>query len=192
MTLYIFDMGGVVAMDTDVFPAVSDHLQITTEAFDAFAGPRLTMLMDGSITTEEFWAHFSVQYGAAVQEELFAKYFNPRLDRGVVAILLMLKKESRVVCGTNTLAPHYDYLEPRGYYDLFDAVYASHKMGVSKPRLEFYRYILETEDVTPEEVVFIDDFTENVRAAEMLGIRSILFRDAAGLRSEIKKMGVED
>ena len=181
-------MGGVVAVDTDVFPAVSDHLGMTVESFAELAGPGLVLLMDGAITAEEFWTNFSTQTGLAVQEELLAKYFNPRLDPDVVAIIRMLKRKNRVVCGTNTLDPHYDYLEPRGYYDLFDAVYASNKMGVSKPRPEFYRSILDTEDVTPGQAVFIDDFAENVHAAEAMGISSILFRDAAGLQSEIEKL----
>ena len=49
-----------------------------------------------------------------------------------------------------------------GYYDLFDAVYASNKMGVSKPHQDFYRYILMSEGVKPEDTVFIDDSEEYV------------------------------
>lgn len=189
MTLFIFDMGGVVAANTDVFPAVCRHLGMTAEAFEALAGPGLVMLMDGAISTEDFWRRFSDRCGSAVQEELFAKFFTPRLDPDVVAILQTLKKQNRVVCGTNTLDAHYDVLKPCGYYDLFDAVYASNKMGVSKPRPAFYRTILAAEGVVPGEAVFIDDFVENVRAARALGMPSILFRDAAGLRSELHRMG---
>ena len=122
-----------------------------------------------------------------MEEELFAKHFNPRLDQNVVAILKQLRNRARVVCGTNTFDPHYDYLAPRGYYDLFDAVYASNKMGVSKPHPDFYRHILTAEGVTPADAVFIDDAEVNVRAAEELGIRSILFKDASGLQTEIDR-----
>jgi HAD superfamily hydrolase (TIGR01509 family) len=188
MTLYIFDMGGVVALDTDVFPTLSEHLKLTPEFFFEVTGPGLALLMDGLITAKEFWANFSAKTGITVQEELFVKYFKPRLDRVMTAFIQMLKKESRVVCGTNTMDPHYDYLKPRGYYDIFDAVYASNKIGVSKPRPEFYRYILDAEGVEPQHTVFIDDFEENVRAAEALGISSILFKNAVGLRSAIEKM----
>ncbi len=119
--------------------------------------------------------------------DLFARYFNPGLDQGVVALLSRLKSSNRVVCGTNVFDSHYDYLVPHGYYDLFDAVYASNKMGMSKPHLEFYRHILNTEGVRPEDAVFIDDDETNVRAAEKLGIRSILFRDTERLKSEIEQ-----
>ena len=186
MTLYIFDMGGVVATDTDVFPTVHDHLGMTAEQFYAFAGSSLESLLDGAITGDEFWARFSSKCHTPVKEDLFAKYFNPDLDQDVVAILLQLKSSARVVCGTNVFDSHYDYLVPRGYYDLFDAVYASNKMGVSKPHAKFYRHILNTEGLRPEDAVFIDDDETNVLAAEKLGIRSILFRDAERLRSEIE------
>ena len=185
MKLYIFDMGEVVAFNTDVFPTVCDHLGMTAEQFIGFAGSSLQMLMDGVITADEFWARFSSKHGALITEELFVKYFNPRLDHDVAAIVSQLKKGARVVCGTNTFDPHYDYLAPRGYYDLFDAVYASNKMGVSKPHPEFYQHILKAEGMRPQDAVFIDDAETNVRAAEKLGIRSILFRGSDRLRSEI-------
>ena len=130
---------------------------------------------------------FSSRIGKKVSEDLFAKFFNPRLDLNVTAILKQLKDNARVVCGTNTFDSHYDYLVLGGYYDLFDAVYASNKMGVSKPHRDFYRYILMSEGVNPEDTVFIDDTEENVISAEKLGIRSIWFKDSVRLRSDIER-----
>jgi HAD superfamily hydrolase (TIGR01509 family) len=187
MTLYIFDMGGVVAADTDVFPDVCDHLGLTVERFYELAGPNLERLLDGAITSDEFWARFSSIYGSPVKEDLFAKYFNPRLDQNMVAILARLKKSTRVVCGTNVFDSHYNYLDPRGYYELFDAVYASNKMGVSKPHSIFFQHILSAERIKPEDVIFIDDDQVNVLAAEKLGIRSILFRESEKLKFEIEQ-----
>jgi putative hydrolase of the HAD superfamily len=187
MTLYIFDMGGVVARNTDVFPAVYDHLGMIAEQFHAFAGSSLESLLDNAITGDAFWARFSSKSHIPVKEDLFARYFKPDLDQAVAAIILRLKRRARVVCGTNVFDSHYEYLLPRGYYDLFDAVYASNKMGVSKPHAKFYRYILDTEGVRPEDAVFIDDDETNVCAAEKVGIPSILFKDSEKLRSEIEK-----
>jgi putative hydrolase of the HAD superfamily len=187
MALYIFDMGGVVAYNTDVFPSVFNHLSITAEQFYGFAGSSLERLLNGEISTDDFWRRFSSKIGKKVTEELFAKFFNPRLDLDVVAILKQLKDNARVICGTNTFDPHYDYLMLGGYYDLFDAVYASNKMGVSKPHRDFYRYILMSEGVKPEDAVFIDDTEGNVISAEKLGIRSIWFKDSTRLRTDIER-----
>jgi len=187
MALYIFDMGGVVAYNTDVFPSVFNHLKITAEQFYGFAGSSLERLLNGEISADDFWMRFSSRIGKKVSEDLFAKFFNPRLDLDVTAILKQLKDNARVVCGTNTFDSHYDYLVLGGYYDLFDAVYASNKMGVSKPHRDFYRYILMSEGVKPEDTVFIDDTEENVISAEKLGIHSIWFKNSTRLRSDIER-----
>ncbi|MGD8881929.1 MAG: HAD family phosphatase [Desulfobacterales bacterium] len=186
MTVYIFDMGGVVAYNTDVFPEVFAYLDITGEQFSAFAGQDLQKLFAGNVTPDEFWRSFSARYGKRVDEELFGKFFNPALDQGVIEIIKQLKADSRVVCGTNTFDPHYDYLMSRGNYDIFDAVFASNKIGLSKPHPDFYRYILEKERIKPEGAIFVDDFPENVSAATKLGIASILFTDSQSLAQQLK------
>ena len=186
MAVYIFDMGGVVAYNTDVFPDVFAYLGITDEQFLIFAGQDFEKLFTGKVSPDEFWRRFSARYGKTVKEELFSKFFNPKMDQGVVKIIEQLKVDSRVVCGTNTFDPHYDYLMSRGSYDIFDAVFASNKIGLSKPHPEFYTHILKKEGIEPEYAIFVDDVEENVSAASKLGITSILFTDSQFLARQLK------
>jgi HAD superfamily hydrolase (TIGR01549 family) len=186
--LYIFDMGGVLAYNTDVFPDVFGFLGITSEQFSNLAGKDMERFLNGEVTTDEFWSSFSIRYGKKVKEELFGKFFSPRLDQGVMEIIKQLKNDSRVVCGTNTFDPHYDYLSEHGYYDIFDAVFASNKIGVSKPNPDFYRYILNDEGIKPEDALFVDDSEVNVSAAEKLQIKSVLFKDSHSLGHHIKRL----
>ena len=186
VTLYIFDMGGVVARNNDVFPDILSDLDITREEFLMFAGENLEKLMNGKVSTDEFWAQFSRRYGREVKEELFGKFFHPSIDREVIALIRQVKARSRVVCGTNTYDPHYDYHLSRGHYVIFDAVFASNKIGLSKPDPEFYRYILRNEGVNPENTFFVDDEEVNVLSAERMGINATLFRDSKSLGLQIK------
>jgi HAD superfamily hydrolase (TIGR01509 family) len=186
VTLYIFDMGGVVSRNADVFPDVFSYLDITEKEFLTFAGENLEKLMNGMVSTDEFWAQFSRRYGREVKEELFGKFFHPSLDREVIALISQVKAHSRVVCGTNTFDPHYDYHLSRGHYAIFDAVFASNKIGLSKPDPEFYRYILKNERVNPENTFFVDDEEVNVLSAERVGINVTLFRDSNSLGLQIK------
>jgi putative hydrolase of the HAD superfamily len=186
VTLYIFDMGGVVARNTDVFPDVLSYLDITLEEFLTFAGENLEKLFNGKVSTDEFWARFSRRYGREVKEELFGKFFHPSIDREVIALIRQVKARSRVVCGTNTFDPHYDYHLSRRHYGIFDAVFASNKIGLSKPDPEFYRYILKNEGVNPENTFFVDDTEVNVLSAERMGINATLFRDSKSLGLQIK------
>lgn len=186
VTLYIFDMGGVVARNTDVFPDVLSYLDITREEFLTFAGENLEKLLNGKVSTDEFWARFSRRYGREVKEELFGKFFHSSIDREVMDLIKQLKGRSRVVCGTNTLDPHYDYHLSRGHYDIFDAVFASNKIGLSKPDPEFYRYILKNEGVNPENAFFVDDTEVNVLSADRMGINATLFTDSKSLSLQIE------
>lgn len=186
MTLFIFDMGGVVARDADVFPDVLATLAITPQEFLVFAGEDLEKLFNGKVSIDAFWTRFSGRYGREVQEDLFGKFFRPSLDPKVIDLLSRLKAHARVVCGTNTFDPHYDYHLSHGHYAIFDAVFASNKMGLSKPDPVFYRYILEKEAVKPEDAFFVDDTEANVLSAGQMGIHAILFRDSGSLDLQIK------
>jgi FMN phosphatase YigB (HAD superfamily) len=186
VTLYIFDMGGVVSRNADVFPDVFSYLDITEEEFLTFAGENLEKLMNGMVSTDEFWAQFSRRYGREVKEELLGKFFHPSLDREVIAQISQVKACSRVICGTNTFDPHYDYHLGQGHYAIFDAVFASNKIGLSKPDPEFYRYILKNEGVNPENTFFVDDSEVNVLSAERLGMNVHLFRDSKSLGLQMK------
>jgi putative hydrolase of the HAD superfamily len=186
VTLYIFDMGGVVARNCDVFPDILSHLDLSKEEFLTFAGENLERLFTGTVSAAQFWARFSRSYGIEVKEELFGKFFHPTLDPEVIALIRQVKAGLRVVCGTNTFDPHYDYHSSQGHYGFFDAVYSSNKIGFAKPDSAFYRYILAQERIDPENAFFVDDAEVNVLSAERLGISTVLFRDCRSLRIQMK------
>ena len=105
----------------------------------------------------------------------FSTFFNPKLNPAMVYLIEHLKQYHRVVCGTNTIAAHYAHHVEHGDYGGFDVVYASHIMGIAKPRVEFYEHILTSEGVTASQAVFIDDRLENVKAARQINMRAIHF-----------------
>jgi putative hydrolase of the HAD superfamily len=185
-TLYIFDMGGVLCCNFNDIPVISDYLGITEENFFIYSGENFRELLDGKIDSKEFWVRFSLRYGKKVEEELFGKFFNPGIIQGTKDIIKQLKRDSRVICGTNTIDSHYYYLLNQGHYDIFDEVYASNLMGTSKPDPDFYRYILKKEGIRPENTVFVDDMEENIVSAQKIGINSILFTDSDSLKQQIK------
>ena len=179
-------MGGVLCHDFNDIPVISNYLGITEENFFIYTGENFRKLLDGKINSNEFWVRFSLRYGKKVEEELFGKFFNPGIIRETKDIIKQLKSNSRVVCGTNTIDSHYYYLLNQGVYDIFDEVHASNSMGISKPDLDFYRYILKKEGIKPENTIFVDDTEENIISAQKIGINSILFTDSNSLKQQIK------
>ena len=201
--LFIFDMGGVVAGNVTTLPGMMDRLGLQTMEFleccgvsagvaapSVFDHGLLADIQAGKIGSPGFWESFRANAarllgaGAALDrveavtrsENLWETCFHPELIPGTVALISDLKaKGHRVVCGTNTLDVHYWTHRSRGDYDGFDAVYASHQMGVIKPQGGFWAQILAVEGVEASEAVFIDDHPSNVEGARGQGIKSFLF-----------------
>jgi putative hydrolase of the HAD superfamily len=57
----------------------------------------------------------------------------------------------------------------------------------AKPDPACYNHALETLGADARDVVFIDDRGENVTAAAALGLRSVLFTDALGMRAAVTR-----
>jgi len=186
--LYIFDMGGVVSRNTNVAPEIAAHLDFNGAKMIEFARDDFIALTTGAISAGEFARRFSAKIGRTFEEDLLTRFFDPELDREVVAIIDGLKKQARVVAGTNTITPHYDLHLQKGHYEIFDAVYASHLIGLAKPDPAFYSYILDQERCSPEKAVFIDDFQANVEAARRFGIHALLFTGAEKLKKDLNAL----
>jgi len=189
--LYIFDMGGVVSRNTSVVPDISAYLEFNGAEMIEFAWDDFEALTTGAIPVEEFTRRFSLKSGRAVEDDLLTRFFHPELDLDVVNTIDNLKNGARVVAGTNTITPHYDLHLQKGDYEIFDAVYASHQMGLAKPDPDFYTYILDREGFSPEQAVFVDDVPANVEAAEKLGIHSFVFTNAEKLKKDLNALKLQ-
>jgi putative hydrolase of the HAD superfamily len=80
-----------------------------------------------------------------------------------------------------------------GYEAHFDREFYSCRMGLAKPKVEFFRAVLDAIVLPPSRVLFIDDHARNVEAASDLGIHAALFPYGAGalmLRCTLQEFGV--
>ena len=185
IALYIFDIGGVVSFDGASERRAARILGIPLRELYTRSEPEFQELTTGGITPEEFWRKVSRKIGRPIEEELFAACFRPRLNRPVARLVRRLRRVARVVAGTNTVEPHYRIHQDRGDYDIFDAVYASCRMGLAKPDPAFFCHILEREGRQAEQSLFVDDREENVHAAAGLGMSALLFTSARRLEREL-------
>lgn len=190
-------MGGVLVKNFDISLPLLEYLgHPGKDLFNLSPAVRkaITEHSTGAISEKEFWKIFQADTGYKVEDEsdsLLTKFFKPILDKGTEDIIKELKAEkTRVVCGTNVIDGHYEYLIKHGLYSIFDKVYASHLIGYAKPDPSFLKKIMEEEKCSPSEVFFIDDMPENVIVAEGLGIKSCCFDSARGLREKLKKSGL--
>lgn len=175
--LYIFDMGGVVLKNVFEMSEILKAHKIDMNLMSLYRDPLMDDYSSGKIDEPQYWEKFNAKYGTEITAPQWGLRFNPELDKKMVDFIEYLKGSNRVVCGSNTIAPHWQCSVGRGDYKCFHKVYASHLMGVAKPNVQFWKHILNEEGYSATSTIFIDDFSENIRAAESLGIKSILFKD---------------
>lgn len=193
--LFIFDMGGVIIRNHNVAQKLSKYLGSDTDIihnYDKDASKALFLHSEGKISEDEFWREFSKITKIKVpkyEDTLLGKFFNPVIDEPTIEVIKELKnKGKRVVCGTNVIDSHYDIHIKLKQYDIFDKVYASNKMHIAKPKVDFFKEICKEEKANPENVFFTDDVQKNVDAALSCGIKAFLYTDANQLKKQLKSL----
>lgn len=188
--LFIFDIGDVVIRGIHILGKVAESESLPVDEFFDDYRRYDAPLMDGFIPTSAYWEHVRHKFGIQVDGDPFAREFNPTLNAEMLPVLERLRADRvRMVCGSNTFAPHWEIIEEIGALRYFDATYASHLMGVSKPSSLFYRHILEREGFSPEQTYFVDDNEDNIQSASAMGIRCLLYADgvAESAASKLQK-----
>jgi putative hydrolase of the HAD superfamily len=95
-----------------------------------------------------------------------------------------------VYCLSNMPGETFAQLErDHDFWDAFDGLVVSYRIGHCKPEPAIYEHLLKTFDLDPRETVFIDDVPVNVEAAEALGIRGILFRGVEATEAALRAIG---
>lgn len=77
-----------------------------------------------------------------------------------------------------------------GLVPLFAAFFSSCWVGAVKPARRIYEVARDMSQAEPARSVFIDDRPQNLAPAAALGMRTILFEDAAQLRRDLAALGV--
>ncbi len=187
--LFIFDMGGVMCTNTNVVEAICKKLDLEKGDFFHFAkSENFLKIQSGEMKMDEFWQRFSEESGMDVKEDYFEILFQPQRNEDMYQLVNQLRKETRVVAGTNTIDPHYLKHLKNGDYDVFEKVYPSNLIGIAKPNPAFFRTILEKEQCLPSEAVFIDDDTQNVESAADIGLTAIHFTSYEELKQRLTEL----
>lgn len=180
-----FDFGGVIIRQNQQ-QAVERFKQIglldAEERLGAYTQQGIFgQLEEGKITAEDFRWQLSLLIGRAVTIEdcsyAWRGYCDELPQRNLEA-LQRLRREGyglSILSNTNpfmmgwALSQDFDG-NGHSLADYVDALYLSYQMKVMKPSAEIFRRVLEAEGVRPEELLFVDDSSHNISAAQELGI----------------------
>jgi epoxide hydrolase-like predicted phosphatase len=89
---------------------------------------------------------------------------------------------------TNTFAEFRPTLERDLDLQMFDAVVESYAVGARKPEPEIYEAMAAALGVDNAEIVYLDDFAQNLAPAQELGWRTIHVTDVAAALDELDRI----
>lgn len=111
-----------------------------------------------------------------------------------VELVQQIKTRYRLILLSNTNTMHMDAIykvNGKEIFELlFEKIYLSHEIGLRKPDLDCYEFVLNDAGLLAAETVFIDDSITNIKGAEAAGIKSILAREPLDtwIESELIKL----
>lgn len=152
---------------------------------------------DAGLSDREFWDRIAGDCGQpepspALLKQLVALDASrmERANEATLGLVRQLRRQAvRVGILSNAPYPIAKAIRRSEWGSLFDFIAFSCDHGICKPSRGIYRDVLVRLDVPHEDVAFIDDRRENVRAAELLGVRGIVWKGAEDAEKRLKELG---
>lgn len=118
--------------------------------------------------------------------ESWHKYLKPIEEN--VSFLYHLKSKGKKLYVLSNFHEHaFNYIRSLySFFELFDGMVISYQVKLLKPEKEIYILLIDNYNLIPEQTIFIDDSLENVKAAEKVGIKGILYLNPEQLRKQLE------
>ena len=182
-----FDLGGVVlalSYEQAVKRFEEVGLKDARQQLDAFEQRGIFGdLESGRITAEDFRRALSKMVGRELTADECYQAWHGYVDhvpkRNLQALLSLRARGYRVCLLSNTNPYMMQWADkdfdgeghPISYF--FDALYLSYQCKVMKPRREIFELMLQGQQSTPEETLFVDDGRRNVEMAASMGMQTL-------------------
>jgi len=212
---FIFDFGGVLVEKTFVLKNLFDMMEADLKtSIPRLENPKVRKwkrsLSSGRISSQEFLEKIlekfyypsQPQNGALLSKKINLEYYVELwfdlysqvtdFSEDMAEVIERLHHAGYTVSlMSNTHDIHAKSNLLKGFYDNFDHVFLSNEIGLIKPDLEKYKYVLNKLDTKPKRCVFIDDKIQNLVPARQLGIIVIRFESFEMFRKQLSKLGIE-
>ena len=192
----VLDVGGVLLRTEDdssrrdlerkhdLSPGASEKLVFGSEA--ALASTI------GAVGPNVIWQNVADELSLSPEAlEDFKRAFwqGDQFDKELIDFLIEMRDDYTTALLTNAwkyardeLAENFDIREGQ----TVDYILISSELGVAKPDEEIYHILKEKLNCDFEEILFVDDFEENIKAAQELGNNTIHFKPEMDLIKTIK------
>ena len=193
-----FDIGGVLGSngwDREQRAAAAQHFGLDVTEVEDRHGEAVAMLEQGRMPLDEYLRctvfHRPRPFEPTAFKAFMLAQSTPFPETIDLARALARTGRYRLMTINNEAAELNQYrLERFGLRDIFITFFSSCWVGILKPARRIYEVALAMSQAEAEGSVFIDDRERNLEPARALGMRTIRFTDALGLRQELAAMGV--
>ncbi len=190
----IFDFGGPILHSSgwrDVFNSYDGYYNLPPGTVDKIMDDYLKVAHAGDCTT--FDQFFEMEkYQSPLDANQLTQIWDETddaltIDQDMVNLIKSYKSDYKIALLSNFTNDLVEVLERFKIAHLFDAVVNSSIIKTPKPYPGAYWHTLEQIKLAPEQTVFIDDLPLNVRGAEEVGIKGILYENFQQTKSELEK-----
>ena len=141
----------------------------------------------GSITHDDFYKGIATLTGMPEQEiRDFMKQTPPNLEL-LEYIEKNLKPLYKIGFLSNVASNMMDELFSKEQQSLFDDVVLSFEVGMAKPQTEIFELAAKRLGVSTTECVFIDDLKAYLDAADIVGMKTLLYEDFSTFKLKLEK-----
>jgi glucose-1-phosphatase len=181
----IFDLGGVL-LNLDYQATIDQFKQLGVKNFDHFfTQAEQVHLFDrfdkGEISVEDFREELRQLSGVPMSDEEIDDAWNAMIldvPQQQLPLLELVRDHYRIFLLSNTNAIHipffFNYLRVAHGYEsmeqIFEKQYLSFEIGMRKPDLDIFDYVLRENGLNPSETLFIDDTRGHVNGSLRAGI----------------------
>jgi len=194
----LFDIGGVLGSngwDGEQRQAAVEHFDLDASEFQYRHEETVGALEAGEITLDEYLDVTVFAEERSFSREDFTRFMfaqsMPWPDSIGLARELADTRLVRLATLNNESAElNCHRIDRFGLRDIFPTFFTSCWIGVRKPTHAIYERVLGMTQADPRRTVFIDDRLQNLTPARALGVRTIHFRSATQLRSDLAEIGL--
>jgi len=197
VTIILFDLGGVL-FELSGIQKISHWTggRLAPEQLLErwLASPSVRAFECGRIDFPAFRHALKQELELAVSDDEFEKTFKAwirHLFPGTKELLADLSPRYRLACFSNTNDVHWHII--RNDFDVlscFEKTFASCEIGLVKPDPEAFDHVLAGLGCEPAQVLFFDDSSTNVAAAEACGMNARRVYGAQNARQVLTGMGL--
>lgn len=193
-----FDLGGVIFRTEDKEPRAGlaaefgmTYQQLNQFVFDWKSQPTAARASIGAITEEAHWIHVARGLGQPLEQypRLRDTFFaGDKIDWNLVNFLREMRKTRKTGLISNAWSGLRAWIYSQKFDDAFDHFTISAEVRMAKPNPQIYRHALQALGAQPAEAIFVDDFIENIHAAQALGMKAIHFQSAEQALAELQNL----